>query len=232
VGPLVIWCLHGFLGRPSDWAFLPFEHRAPDLFDHPEPSLPLQAARLNAITHDGDVLIGYSMGGRLALHALLAADRPQYAAAVIVSTGVGISDADQRADRLRRDALWAQRFETDPWSEVVRDWNAQPVFGGHEVERSEGDFDRHALGAVMRGWSPAAHPDLGSRIADLDVPILWIAGESDAPYAAIAERAAASNARITATIVQGAGHRVPWEASDEFVALVSSFLGDCGVRLP
>jgi 2-succinyl-6-hydroxy-2,4-cyclohexadiene-1-carboxylate synthase len=228
----VIWCLHGFLGQPSDWAFLPFEHRAPDLFDHPELSLPLQAARLNASTSDGDVLIGYSMGGRLALHALLAADRPRYAAAVIVSTGLGIADASQREDRLRRDATWARRFEKDPWDEVVRDWNAQPVFSGHEVARSEADFDRQSLSAVVRGWSPAAHADHEARIADLDLPFLWIAGERDAPYAAIAERAAASNVLITASIVSGAGHRVPWEASNEFLARVSTFLHDCGVRLP
>jgi pimeloyl-ACP methyl ester carboxylesterase len=55
---------------------------------------------------------------------------------------------------------------------------------------------------------------------ELTIPTLWIAGARDSKYVAEAKRAAslAPNARVS--IVDGAGHRVPWERSDEFVALL------------
>ena len=229
----MIHCLHGFLGRPSDWDILPFRHHAPDLFEGPEASMTLQAERLNRDAVDGDVLIGYSMGGRLALHALLAAARPRYSAAVIISTGLGIQDAELRRDRWLRDVRWSERFLADDWTSVVSDWNAQPLFSGHALPRPEQEFDRAALSRVIRDWSPAEHGDLGPQLERLDLPILWIAGERDEAYAAIARRVSSSHPGIISNwIAPNAGHRVPWDATDAFVAHVLDFLAEHDVHLP
>ena len=68
-----------------------------------------------------DVLVGYSMGGRLALQALI--DGAPFDRAVIISAGLNLEE--NRDERRARDEAWARRFESDPWDEVIRDWNAQ-----------------------------------------------------------------------------------------------------------
>jgi 2-succinyl-6-hydroxy-2,4-cyclohexadiene-1-carboxylate synthase len=186
---MTLVCLHGFLGLPSDWDFLG------DVITPP----------LDAIPREGDTLIGYSMGGRLALQALLGGAR--YRRAILISTRVSPADPDRR----ERDEAWARRFESDDWETLMRDWNAQPIFGGHTMPRAEKDFDREELARQLREWSPAVLPPIDLR--SIDIPTLWIAGARDETYVAEAKR----GAELTGgeiVIVEGAAHRVPWEASD------------------
>ena len=189
----MITALHGFLGLPSDWDFLGSVLTPP----------------LDAIPRDGDVLLGYSMGGRLALQALLNGAR--YRKAILVSTRVSEPEPDRRA----RDEAWARRFESDDWEALMRDWNAQPIFGGHAIPRREEDFDRPELARQLREWSPAVLPSIAPRLREIDIPTVWIAGARDAKYVDEAKR----GAELTGgelIVVEGAAHRVPWDASDIF----------------
>lgn len=210
-------CLHGFLGRGSDWDFLPFEHRAPDLFAAPIDASMAAWAREFEVGAE-DALIGYSMGGRLALHLLLTR---RLRRAVIVSAGLGLESG--REERRAVDERWARRFEADPWDGVIRDWNAQPLFGGHELPRAEHDFDRSALAAALRLWSPAAQEPLAARLAQIETPVLWIAGERDEKYVREGERAVAALPDARLWICPGAGHRVPWEQPEAFLSALAQF---------
>jgi 2-succinyl-6-hydroxy-2,4-cyclohexadiene-1-carboxylate synthase len=189
----VIRTLSGFLGLPSDWDFLPWPH-SPDR---------------------GDVLLGYSMGGRLALQLL---ERQRFAKAIVVSAGLNAPDSK----RVLRDEAWARRFESDDWSSLMRDWNAQTVFGGHALERREEDYDRRELARQLREWSPAvlSPPQLEA----IETPILWIAGERDAKYVDVAKNAVSRLPHAELWICPDAGHRVPWEQPDAFVARLRLFL--------
>lgn len=210
-------CLHGFLGRGADWDLLPFPHRSPDLFAEPITEPMSEWAGTFAVD-PGDTLIGYSMGGRLALHVLLT--KP-VARAVIVSAGLGIETG--REERLEADERWARRFERDEWDSVVNDWNAQPLFGGHEVSRHEKDFDRRALASALRLWSPAAHAPFAPRLRAIETPILWVAGELDHRYVREGERAVALLPHAELRVIPNAGHRVPWEQPDAFLAALAQF---------
>lgn len=185
--------LSGFLGLPADWDFLPWPHSP----------------------NEGDVLLGYSMGGRLALQLL---ERERFTKAVIVSAGLNAPDEARRA----RDAEWARRFESEEWSSLMRDWNAQPVFGGHVVERFERDYDRRELASQVREWSPAVLPP--PRLESIETPVLWIAGERDAKYVEIARTAVARLPHAELWICPDAGHRVPWEQPEAFVERLRRFL--------
>src|SRR5512141_1235766 len=122
----MITALHGFLGLPSDWNFLR------------QAGFEIETPELDAIPSSGQTLLGYSLGGRMALHALVGG--ATYERAVIVSANLGIEGDDARLSRRRADEHWARRFETQPWEPLMRDWNAQPLFGGHAMPRRERDF--------------------------------------------------------------------------------------------
>jgi 2-succinyl-6-hydroxy-2,4-cyclohexadiene-1-carboxylate synthase len=189
----VIRTLSGFLGLSTDWDFLPWPH-SPD---------------------EGDVLLGYSMGGRLALQLL---ERQRFTKAVIVSAGLNAADDQRRS----RDEEWARRFEAEEWQSLMNAWNAQPVFGGHAVARREDDYNRAELARQLREWSPAVLPP--PHLEEIDTPILWIAGERDAKYVEVAQAATARLPHAELWICPAAGHRVPWEQPDAFVSRLRSFL--------
>jgi len=161
------------------------------------------------------------MGGRLALQALL--DRTPFDRAVIVSAGLNLEEG--RDERRARDGMWARRFESDPWDEVVRDWNAQPVFGGHAVERFERDYDRRQLARQLRESSPGVLSPLASRLREIAMPVVWIAGERDRAYVEIAERAVSLLPNAQLWICPNAGHRVPWEQPRAFADRLREFVG-------
>lgn len=233
----MIWCLHGFLGRGADWNRLrtawPSDLPAlqtPDLFAGPPLAATLEAfgARLAADVAAADpapLLLGYSLGGRLALHALLA--RPAlWRGAVIVSAHLGLeSDAD-RAARCAEDAAWAGRFRTDGWARLLAHWNAREVFGGRtvELERPESAYDREALATALTTWSLGTQAPLAPRLGELKAPVLWVAGADDARYVAQGRMAERSGSTIRLALAPHTGHRVPWEAEAWFRDTVVEFV--------
>ncbi len=193
----MIWCVPGFLGLPSDWDFLPWPHQH----------------YAGGAGNADDVIIGYSMGGRRAL-----AEAQRFRKVVIVSAGLNVHDEARRA----KDEEWARRFEREEWTALMRAWNAQPVFGGHEVVRREVDFDRAELARALREWSPAVLPP--PRLEEIASPILWVAGERDAKYVEVAHRAVSNLPHAELWICPDAGHRVPWEQPEAFVSRLRDFL--------
>ena len=189
----VIRVFPGFLGLPADFDFLPREHRG------------------------GDVLVGYSMGGRIVLD-LLSRRAVDASAAVIISAGLNAPDEERR----QRDETWARRFESEEWSALMRDWSAQDVFGGHVVERFEDDYDRAQLARQLRECSPAVLQP--PKLESIETPVLWIAGERDTKYVAIARSAVARLPHAELWICPGAGHRVPWEQPAALAARLRRFL--------
>jgi 2-succinyl-6-hydroxy-2,4-cyclohexadiene-1-carboxylate synthase len=206
----MIVALHGFLGRGSDWDFLR------------DAGFEVVTPPLDAIPPAGDILLGYSLGGRLALQALLAGAR--YRRAVLVSAGLGVEGDEARAVRRETDEHWARRFERDDWRSLMRDWNAQSVFGGHALARDEHDYDRDSLAHALRAWSPAALPPVSRRLHEIVIPTLWVAGARDSKYVGEAERGASLATRGEVAIIDDAGHRVPWEAPGAFIARLRAFL--------
>lgn len=236
----MIWALHGFLGRGADWDALgrALERagapglRAPDLFRRPPqvPTLAAWGAEFTAEVAAEDaapILLGYSLGGRLALHALLAAPE-RWRRAVIVSAHPGLADPRERAERRRDDEQWAARFERESWDRLLEAWDARAVFGGTPTARArpEAAFDRAALAAALRAWSLGAQDDLRPALERLTIPVLWIAGARDARYAALAEEACGRLPHGTVAIAPDAGHRVPWERPEWFAERVITFIQD------
>lgn len=234
-----IWCLHGAVGQAADWkgfALAGHAIRHVDLWrflDCCPMSMPDFGRALNeeARRSSGpNILLGYSMGGRLALHALLAND-PPWDAAIIISTHPGLESPDECSARRESDAEWAAKALNGAWPEFLNEWNAQPILGG----ANPGMADRRLLAQRRRevarsfiDWSLGAQQPLWDRLPEIKIPVLWVCGERDVKFRALAERAVPLLPQGSLEIIPDSGHRVPWENPGAFRESMNHWLGSVG----
>jgi 2-succinyl-6-hydroxy-2,4-cyclohexadiene-1-carboxylate synthase len=188
-----------------------------------------QGARLVAQQGGPAAYVGYSMGGRLCLHVALA--HPDFVEAlVLVGATAGIRDDVERVNRRRDDEARAARIERDGVDAFLRDWLAQPLLASLPAEARLLDDRRTntaaGLAASLRLAGSGAQDPLWHRLAELEMPVLLVAGERDEKFAALArEMAAAIGANAHVAMVADAGHAAHLERPDAFVAIVRTFLG-------
>lgn len=242
-GAVECWCLHGAVGLAADWrsmgkrlADLGIGSRAVDLWrfldccpmPHPAFGEALSAEAAGEVFRgSGRVLVGYSMGGRLALHALLADPAP-WQAAVIISAHPGLDDEGARAARRARDADWAAHALAGNWATFLADWHAQPVLAGgafaSDVARASRLMQRRReIARSFVDWSLGAQEPLWERLPEIRKPVLWITGANDLKFTDLARRACARLPNASHVVVDGAGHRVPWENEGAFCDALAAF---------
>ena len=256
-----IWCLHGAVGMAEDWRGFSvpgWAVKRVDLWrflDCCPMTMPEFGAALNReveATEGRNVLLGYSMGGRLALHALLEAGRgesPQaqpaagrrsyspWDAGVIVSAHPGLEDEEEKEARRARDAEWASKALSGDWKAFLEAWNGQAVLGAPKIEGSTLNFEgrraleprREAVARSFMDWTLGGQEALWGRLREIDCPLLWCVGEKDEKFRAIGERvgeilAMRQDASATLWVAERAGHRVPWETPEAFAKKVGEFL--------
>ena len=215
----MIEALHGNAGLPED--LLPLlhatgrEYRAWHLWRWLEEnpgaaSFDGISASLNAAAGSRPrVLLGYSLGARLALHALT--QQPDtWDAAILISAHPGLTDEKERAARLVQDQSWAARFLHEPWSDVIAAWNAQPVLAGEPVSQDHQqqlETSRREVAIGFDAWSLARQPDLRPLLPAVPCPVLWITGEKDMKFTALGEECCALLPCARHFICPDAGHR-------------------------
>ena len=192
----------------------------PSTIYHPPPVLRSLGEGGSTITRR--VLVGYSMGARLALHALL--DGGPWDAVVLVAPHPGLESELERAARRESDAEWAGRALTGDWREFLTLWNAQAVLADSGRLPSVSDLRRREVARSFMDWSLGAQEPLWERLGEIQCPVLWCAGERDVKFRALAERALPLLPRGELWVAPGAGHRVPWDAPEAFAAKVGEFL--------
>ncbi len=240
-----IVAIHGFLGRPKDWDALKtvilelapdVDFQTIDLFSAPSsPQASLQptlkdknigewAKKFNRAQKnkhlERNILLGYSLGGRLALQA--AFDKPGlWDEVALVSAHPGaISDEDRKRRRLS-DKDWAEKFLNLPWSEVIRLWNGQPVFlGSEEPTRAEIEFNRGSLATALVNWSLAEQEFVADKIIPLKPKLHWFAGEKDGKYVNLFHNLKVDGFIEDINIVKGASHRVIFDSPKELARLL------------
>jgi 2-succinyl-6-hydroxy-2,4-cyclohexadiene-1-carboxylate synthase len=247
--PLLL--LHGFTGSIHTWdgvrpALNAFATSVcVDLIGHGDSDAPADAARytqelaVRDLLHLLDVLgfasvnlLGYSMGGRLAL--LFALEEPARVRTLILeSASPGIHDPVERARRRASDDALAQRIESASVDAFVADWEAQPLLqlAPHVApavrQRQHAQRLRNSavgLANSLRGMGAGQQAPLWSRLGELSLPVQLIVGQHDARYCAIARRLHAAIPHATLSICQDAGHTVHLERPDAFAAALTTFL--------
>jgi len=236
-GPRVV-LVHGFTQTLASWEPLAARLRArwqvvrADLPGHGgsgavRADLPAAAGLL------GDVggraaYVGYSLGGRVCLR--LALDRPDLVEAlVLLGASPGIAGAGERAERRAADEALARDLERDGVAAFLDRWLAGPLFATLPAERA-GRAERlgnsaAGLAAALRQLGTGAQEPLWARLPELAMPVLLVAGELDAKFAALAERmAGAVGPRARVALVPGAGHAAHLEQPERFGELAERFL--------
>ena len=157
------------------------------------------------------MLCGYSLGGRLALHAALRAPG-RYAGLVTVGAAAGIEAPAARAARAEADEKLARGWRPRRWSEIVAVWERQPLFADQSdvlvEEQRPGRLaqDPRSLALLLRTAGQGALEPVWQRLHSLALPVLAIAGGLDDRYSDAARRIARSVPDGRAAIVEAAGH--------------------------
>lgn len=179
------------------------------------------------------VVVGYSMGGRLALYTAV---RHSGVARALVLLGAdpGIAEPAARAERRARDDALARELAAagnkQAFAAWLRRWYAAPLFGRLNRHAAFETLLRRrlrqrpgALAAALRGLSVSRQPALWNALQALPVPALFIAGAEDAKYRAVAGRIAALGPPRQAAVCPGAAHAVHIEQPDAVAGLIRSF---------
>lgn len=219
-GPRPLLLLHGFTGCAGNWK--PISPKlmasetghdtrpiiAVDLLGHGQTEAPRDPDRyaieravadleavLDTLRIERTDLVGYSMGGRLALaFAVLAPGR--VVRLVLESASPGLRTPDERTARVTADRALADSIERDGVPAFVDRWERLPLFASQDrlpVERREAlrkqRLDNRASGLAnsLRGMGTGAQPSFWEQLPSLQAPTLLITGEEDTKFCAIAE---------------------------------------------
>ncbi len=194
--------IHGFAGDPANWGEVVDQWQLPE-----EPlvvALPghgggnvlvgwdANLATIARAIRGCDVVVGYSLGARVAL-GLLAGGHAAFG--VLIGVNPGIAEAE-RADRQRFDAAWARMLRTEG-SELFFDaWEKQPLFATQQRVASVLRAERRArrmrleaeqLARSLEHMGLGAMPDYWPAVTAHRDRIALLAGGDDAKYIAIAQ---------------------------------------------
>ena len=169
-------------------------------------------------------LVGYSLGGRIAMFH--ACQQPKGLLGVTVEGGhPGLQDADARQARLASDRRWATRFRSEPLEKVFADWYQQPVFASlTDAQRDalitlRSQNNGAALAMMLEATSLAVQPDLRTALSARDFTFDYLYGERDEKFAALAAELSA-----TRHAIPHAGHNAHRDNPEAVAASLAQIL--------
>jgi len=246
-GAPALLLLHGFMGSRRDWSpvvdALAPTHRciAVDLPGHGETGAPKDeslwtpdgcVAALAGVLRaaGGGSVVGYSLGGRLALQ--LAIEHPAVVArAVLASASPGIAGECGRAQRRNMDEGLARRLETQGLEPFLEEWYRLPLFAAlrehpriPEVLERRRRNDPRLLARSLRTMGTGSQRSLWGDLRGLNTPLLLLAGEHDPKFTDIAFDMAARCPRAEAVVLRGRGHALVEEDPEAVAREIESFL--------
>jgi 2-succinyl-6-hydroxy-2,4-cyclohexadiene-1-carboxylate synthase len=227
VAPPVLF-IPGFMQPASAWAEVADRLERPTtLLDHAEHSFQGRLREI-AAAGEGALLVGYSLGGRLALRAALR-DPDRYAGLVTVGATAGIEDPPERSARAEADERLASWIEAAPIEDVVAIWERQPLFADQSESLVENQRagrlaqDPRQLALLLRTAGQGVLEPVWPELLTFQLPILAIAGSRDDGYVRAAKQIADTAPKARAAIVEEAGHAAHLQRPEEVASLIAAF---------
>jgi 2-succinyl-6-hydroxy-2,4-cyclohexadiene-1-carboxylate synthase len=249
--PLLL--LHGFTGSSQNWLPLipalaeKYRVIALDLLGHGRTDSPLDECRYTMEKSMADLMamvdelgysdvgiLGYSMGGRLALGT--AVTYPQRVNTLILeSASPGLATEIERQERITRDRELADWIEANGIEPFVNRWEQLSLWASQQQLPEEARQKLHqqrlqnnpvGLAKSLRGLGSGAQPSFWKKLNTLPMPVLLIAGELDEKFATINQQMATQIPNARLELVTGVGHTVHLERPNLFAEFILSFPGN------
>lgn len=195
--------------------------------------------RLVAQADGAPVLVGYSMGGRIAAETVVRHPDLPLAGLVLESAGLGPADEAARVALAERNGEWALQLREEGVVTFTDWWETLPLFASQQalpaetraaIRAERTSRDAEPLARSLEAWGAhhqAAEAVTLGVLADLanrGVPVLYVAGALDEKYAAVAARAHVVG--VPAMLVPNVGHNVHLESPSAFGEIAEGVLAE------
>ncbi|MFS0654452.1 2-succinyl-6-hydroxy-2,4-cyclohexadiene-1-carboxylate synthase [Bacillus sp. 179-C3.3 HS] len=248
--PNATLCLHGFTGSAASWGFLkPYmEHTRMiqvSLLGHGNTDSPQSMRRYAMSQQLADLaeildqlnlhklnILGYSMGGRIALS--FAARYPERVNKLILeSTSPGLQSFKERMARLKHDQQLAQKMRHEGLHAFVDFWENIPLFASQKTlpkdklaQLREQRLKANPLGLArsLEGIGTGSQPAMWHALKQIKQPVLFICGKLDEKFCHIAKRMQQELINSQCVLADDAGHTVHVEQPHFFGKIVSEFI--------
>jgi 2-succinyl-6-hydroxy-2,4-cyclohexadiene-1-carboxylate synthase len=244
--------LHGFTGCAEDW-FPVFEQMpdkynyiAMDIVGHGKSDVPGSPSKYNIesiisqikfvkdyFTPNKIFLLGYSMGGRIALsYASVYPD--DLKGLILESASAGIKNDEERQKRYDEDLKLAEFIETHTVEEFIEMWNDQELFNTQrrfsndklkKIKKKKALGSKIGYANSLKGFSTGIMPPVHDKLKKIPLKVLLITGDLDTKFTGINARLAKRFFKAKHKIVRNSGHNTHLEESKRFVEIVLNYLG-------
>lgn len=244
-----ILVLHGFTGSGLDFEYFGRDKAlsnygwyAPDIMGHGKTPISKDPRDYTFETHIGYldciinekikrpfILLGYSMGGRLALRYAL--ERPSFIQKLIlVSTTPGIIDRHERLQRRQTDDALSVKILEEGIYNFINFWQEQDIIKSQKNMPTHiyrlmlnRKFKNNALGLSnsLKAMGTGMMEPLWHRLSEIEFPVMWITGEKDVKFTRIAQEMNLAIPHGIHEIIPNVGHSAIWENLDFFIQLIT-----------
>jgi len=244
----IILLLHGFTGNNQDFSSVisllsqKYCCLAVDLPGHGQTRvngdescynmLNTAQALIDLLDHlqiDKCLLLGYSMGGRLALYMTLHFPE-RFEKVVLESASPGLKSEKDRSHRIQSDLDIAQNLENSNIKDFILNWYDRPLFKSlkkspqfNQLIETRLANNPLELAKSLRNLGTGNQPSLWEKLTQNQIPILLLAGEDDHKFQSINAEIASLCPAATLKIIPNAGHNIHFENIDKFVEVVRQF---------
>lgn len=244
--------LHGFTGSVNDWDFVTgqlSENFSPiiiDLIGHGKSDSPnrvdlyeskfqieLLKYVLDYLRIKKVILVGYSMGGRLAL-SFTNKYQELVEGLVLESTSFGLENENERLERVKSDEKLAEQIENSNVKDFINNWIKAPLFdsfrnvGIEKINTLKNNKIKNnnlvGLKNSLLGFSTGKMRNFFLNINNLQVKTLLIVGELDKKFVEINKKANSILTNSELAIIKKSGHNVHFEKPKEFLKFLNRFL--------
>jgi 2-succinyl-6-hydroxy-2,4-cyclohexadiene-1-carboxylate synthase len=247
--PLLL--LHGFTGESSTWT--PFcsiwgKHSKliiPDIIGHGETDSPKDVHRytielaandllklLDELEIEQTDLLGYSMGGRLALtFAILFPERVRKL--ILESASPGLRTEEERIQRRMKDGELANFIKDNGIHSFVDYWEGISLFSTmrnlpesiqKSIRKQRLSNNTKGLANSLLGMGTGSQPSWWEKLSLLNCEVLLVTGNKDEKFCKIAEKMLKDLKNASNIVINDSGHAIHVEQKEKFGTIVSDFL--------
>jgi len=186
----------------------------------------------------GYVLLGYSMGGRLALYYALQFPE-NIKGLVLVGASPGLSTEQERKVRQQQDQKLADKILSIGLEAFLEEWSQKPIIASQsnihsgfleQMRQQKRQLNPEGLANSLRGMGTGEMPNLWDALPSLHIPTLLITGEHDAKFHGIAGKMVKALPYATHQIIPDVGHAAHLEAPETFANLFMTFYQQVATR--